>query len=102
MSPSFVSTWLLATVAAAALLGTSLASAGPLEAAERQEQLGRSRQSIERAVETFIDYTTREAFENAHEAPARTTAEMPLPRVSTARLVPAALKDRLRPAIAAE
>ena len=56
MSPSFVPTWLLATVAAAALLGTSLASAGPLEAAERQEQLGRSRQSIERAVETFIDY----------------------------------------------
>ncbi len=52
--------------------------------------------------ETFIDYTTRDTFENAHEAPDRMIQEMPLPRISSARLVPHHIKDRLAPVLAAE
>ncbi len=54
------------------------------------------------AAETFVDYTDRDAFENADEAPDRVIPEMPLPRISAARMVPAHIRDRLRPLIAAE
>ncbi len=54
------------------------------------------------ATETFVDQTTRDTFENAHEAPDRVIPEMPLPRISSARLVPDHIKRKLRPLIAAE
>ena len=48
------------------------------------------------AAESFIDYAPRGAFDNAAAAPSQAPiAEMALPRVSTPRLVPAALKARL-------
>ncbi len=54
------------------------------------------------AAETFMDHKTRDTFENAHEAPDRMIPEMPLPRISAARLVPEHIRDRLRPLTAAE
>lgn len=45
--------------------------------------------------ETFIDYATRDAFENGDEVEARVIGEMTLPRISTARMVPAELRGRL-------
>jgi hypothetical protein len=54
------------------------------------------------AAETFIDYTTRDTFENAHEAPDRMIEEMPLPRISSARLVPEHIMRKLTPVMAAE
>ena len=39
------------------------------------------------AAETFIDYAGRDSFENGDESRAQ-IAEMPLPRISSARLVP--------------
>ncbi|WP_176228676.1 Hint domain-containing protein [Roseovarius litorisediminis] len=54
------------------------------------------------ASETYIDYAAREAFDNADKAKATTIAEMPLPRISSARLVPAHIRNRLAPRIAAE
>jgi hypothetical protein len=52
------------------------------------------------AVETFIDYTARAAFDNHAEYVAlygedRTVAELDLARISTARMLPASLKARL-------
>ena len=44
--------------------------------------------------ETFIDYAGRDSFENGAEQTAM-IAEMPLPRISSARLVPNAVKARL-------
>jgi hypothetical protein len=56
--------------------------------------------------ETFIDYVGRQAFDNYAEYVAlygeeRIIAEMPYPRISTARLLPPALKARLGDAAAA-
>jgi hypothetical protein len=50
--------------------------------------------------ETFVDYVGRQAFDNHAEyaelyGDERIIAEMPLPRISTARLVPPALRNRL-------
>ncbi|WP_103763104.1 Hint domain-containing protein [Roseovarius confluentis] len=50
--------------------------------------------------ETFIDYAGRQAFDNYAEyvdlyGDDRTIVEMPLPRISAARLVPQAIKARL-------
>lgn len=47
--------------------------------------------------ETYVDYAGRGGFDNAceHPAPDRIIAEMPLPRVTSARLLPAKLKARL-------
>lgn len=53
------------------------------------------------AAESFIDYAGRNSFDNAADAGERVIPEMALPRVSAARLVPAALKVRLAPAAAA-
>lgn len=53
------------------------------------------------AAESFIDYAGRDSFDNAADAGERVIPEMALPRVSAARLVPAALKVRLAPAAAA-
>lgn len=52
------------------------------------------------AAETFVDYVTREAFDNYAEyvdlyGAERIITEMPLPRISTARLVPHALRKRI-------
>jgi hypothetical protein len=56
--------------------------------------------------ETYVDYVGRQAFDNHAEyvalyGEARTIAEMPLPRVSIARLVPPALEARLAGVVAA-
>jgi hypothetical protein len=53
------------------------------------------------AVETFADFSTRDMFANAEEATARVIPEMPLPRVSSARLVPESIKQQLQSLIAA-
>jgi len=46
--------------------------------------------------ETFIDYAGRDSFINGDEADnAASITEMPMPRVSSARLVPTELKDKL-------
>ncbi|MCG6942395.1 MAG: Hint domain-containing protein [Thiohalocapsa sp.] len=50
--------------------------------------------------ETYVDYAARRTFDNYDEyldlyGEERTIAEMPLPRVSAARLVPAAIRARL-------
>ncbi|MEM7598635.1 MAG: Hint domain-containing protein [Pseudomonadota bacterium] len=47
--------------------------------------------------ETFVDYAGRGSFDNLseHPAPDRIISEMPLPRVTSARLLPAAIKARL-------
>ncbi len=52
------------------------------------------------AAETYVDYVQRRVFDNYTEYLAlygeeRTIREMPLPRISTARLVPAELRARL-------
>ncbi len=46
------------------------------------------------AAESFIDYAGRDSFENGDEATGH-IAEMPLPRISSARLVPDEIKKRL-------
>jgi hypothetical protein len=56
--------------------------------------------------ETFIDYAGRQAFDNYAEyvelyGVDRVITEMPLPRISTARLLPPALKARLSEVVAA-
>lgn len=48
------------------------------------------------AAESFIDYAGRDSFDNAPDGDGRVIPEMALPRVSTARLVPAELKTRLQ------
>ncbi|MEY8838241.1 hypothetical protein AB9K41_04260, partial [Cribrihabitans sp. XS_ASV171] len=50
--------------------------------------------------ETFIDYLGRQAFDNYREYVAlygveRSIPEMPRPRISTRRLVPDAIRERL-------
>lgn len=47
------------------------------------------------AAETYIDYADRDTFDNAADAEERVIAEMELPRISTARLVPEDLRARL-------
>ncbi|NKX44677.1 Hint domain-containing protein [Roseibacterium sp. KMU-115] len=52
------------------------------------------------AAETFVDYVGRQAFDNYAEyvefyGDERIITEMPLPRISTARLVPPALRKRV-------
>jgi hypothetical protein len=55
------------------------------------------------SAESYIDYDGRAGFDNAAEADGRTIAEMDLPRVSSARLVPDDIRERLAPLpIAAE
>ncbi len=56
--------------------------------------------------ETYVDYIQRRAFDNFAEyldlyGEERTIPEMPLPRISTARLVPAELRARLGGALVA-
>ncbi|EBA03427.1 hypothetical protein RB2150_02189 [Rhodobacteraceae bacterium HTCC2150] len=46
------------------------------------------------AAETFIDYAGRDSFENGDEA-SGSVAEMALPRISSARMVPSELQTRL-------
>lgn len=54
------------------------------------------------AAESFIDYAGRDSFENSGEATAH-IREMDLPRISSARLVPGHIRERLAPLpIAAE
>ena len=48
------------------------------------------------AAESFVDYAGRDMFENGEES-TRVIAEMDLPRVSTARLVPDHIRERLAP-----
>ncbi len=52
--------------------------------------------------ETFFDQASRDIYSNAAKAPARVIPQMPLPRISAARMVPDHIRDRLRPLIAAE
>ncbi len=52
--------------------------------------------------ETFADQATLDAFENAADRVHHKIKEMPLPRISAARMVPTHIRDRLRPLIAAE
>ncbi|WP_323769607.1 Hint domain-containing protein [Antarctobacter sp.] len=52
------------------------------------------------AAETYVDYVARSSFDNHAEYLAlygvdTTIPEMPLPRISSARMVPASLRDRL-------
>ncbi|SLN32450.1 hypothetical protein PEL8287_01537 [Roseovarius litorisediminis] len=47
------------------------------------------------AAETFIDYAGRDSFINAQDTRKNQIAEMSLPRVSAARLVPEGLRDTL-------
>jgi hypothetical protein len=47
------------------------------------------------AAETFADFSARVDFENADEASGRVIPEMPLPRISSARMVPAHVKSYL-------
>ncbi len=47
------------------------------------------------ASESFIDYAGRDSFDNAAEAEAKVIPEMALPRVSSKRLVPAELRERI-------
>ncbi len=54
------------------------------------------------AAESYVDYIVEGAFDNEGEREARLIPEMPLPRVSSARMVPEHLKQGLRPLIAAE
>jgi hypothetical protein len=49
------------------------------------------------AAESFVDYVGRDGFDNADRADRRTIPEMNLPRVSSRRLVPMQLRDRLAP-----
>jgi hypothetical protein len=49
------------------------------------------------AAESFIDYAGRDGFENGGEAEPRAIPEMDLPRVSSSRLVPGHIRDRLAP-----
>ena len=46
--------------------------------------------------ESYIDYLSRDRFDNPPEADGRVIPEMALLRVSAARLVPAELKARLQ------
>lgn len=54
------------------------------------------------AAETYVDYLAEGTFDNAGGREARVIPEMGLPRVSSARMVPDALRRRLVPLIAAE
>jgi len=54
------------------------------------------------AAESYIDYRTEGEFDNDDERAPRLIPEMPLPRISAARLVPEHIKQRLQPLIAAE
>jgi hypothetical protein len=54
------------------------------------------------AAETFADFSARVDFENADEASGRVIPEMPLPRISSARLVPEHIRRRLQPMLAEE
>lgn len=54
------------------------------------------------AAESYIDYASRDSFDNAPEGDGRVIAEMPLPRVSTKRLLPESLKTRIAQAVPAE
>ena len=45
--------------------------------------------------ETFIDYAGRDSFINGEEATSENIAEMPMPRISSARLVDPSLKAHL-------
>jgi len=47
------------------------------------------------AAETYIDYRAEGSFENADERMARIIPEMDLPRVSSARMLPEGIRDRL-------
>jgi len=58
------------------------------------------------AAETYVDYVTRRSFDNYDEyvdlyGDERTIVEMDMPRVSSARLVPAAIRARLNRDVAA-
>ena len=58
------------------------------------------------AAETYVDYVTRRSFDNYDEYvdlydDERTIVEMDMPRVSSARLVPAAIRARLNRDVAA-
>lgn len=45
--------------------------------------------------ESYIDYASRDSFDNGDETEARMIAEMPLPRISAARLVPPQVRAAL-------
>jgi hypothetical protein len=49
------------------------------------------------AAESFIDYAGRDSFDKGGEAEPRAIPEMDLPRVSSSRLVPGHIRDRLAP-----
>lgn len=48
------------------------------------------------AAESFIDYADRDGFDNGDEAARRDIAEMDMPRVSSARMVPQHIRARLK------
>jgi ribosomal protein S27E len=54
------------------------------------------------AAETYIDYASIDAFENAKDRADTSIAEMAMPRVSTRRMVPEHIIRSLAPVIAAE
>ncbi len=45
--------------------------------------------------ESFIDYNALDTFDNADERDGNVVPEMPLPRISAARMLPKSIKDRL-------
>ncbi len=45
--------------------------------------------------ESFIDYNALDTFDNADEREGNVVPEMPLPRISAARMLPQSIKDRL-------
>jgi hypothetical protein len=45
--------------------------------------------------ESFVDYAALETFDNADEREGSSVSEMPLPRISAARMLPQSVKDRL-------
>lgn len=49
------------------------------------------------AAETYIDYASADGFENSDDRPPQGIQEMPLPRVSTARMLPDVIKSRIAP-----
>lgn len=51
------------------------------------------------AAESFIDYADRDGFDNGDEAAQRDIAEMDMPRVSSARMVPQHIRARLNPTL---
>lgn len=54
------------------------------------------------AAETYIDYASADGFDNADERPESSVQEMPLPRISSARMLPDHIQSLIAPAIAAE